>query len=134
MTTFIDTNVLIDLLDDNSANYGGCLEKMEEARALGRVFISDVVYSEASMGMASKEAIDEVVHVLGLSRTGNTDEALYRAGRAYLKYKAENDGPKNNVLPDFFIGAQAEVENCPLITSDYKRMTTYFPNLNVIQP
>ena len=66
MTTFIDTNVLIDLLDDNSANYGGCLEKMEEARALGRVFISDVVYSEASMGMASKEAIDEVVHVLGL--------------------------------------------------------------------
>jgi predicted nucleic acid-binding protein len=134
MTTFIDTNVLIDLLDDESEKHGGCLEKMEEALALGRVFISDIVYSEASMGMASKEAIDEAVHVLGLSRTGNTDEALYRAGRAYLRYKNDNEGPKNNVLPDFLIGAQAEVENCPLITSDHKRMTTYFPDLNVIQP
>ena len=132
--TYIDTNVLIDLLDEDAARYAGCLEKLEEAQAQGKVFISDIVYSEASIGMPTKDALDEAVTVLRLSRTPFSDEALFRAGRAFKQYKDANSGPKNNVLPDFLIGAQADVDGVPLITSDAKRMMSYFPSLVVVQP
>lgn len=134
MTTFIDTNIIIDILDDTAVKHTTCINKLDEARAKGPVFICDVVYSEASMGMNSKNEIDEAVAMLELVRAPFTDEALYRAGTAYKEYKHANEGPKNNVLPDFFIGAQADIENSPLISSDTKRMTSYFPTLEVICP
>lgn len=134
MTTFIDTNVIIDVLDSAAAKHASCIDKLDEAMAKGPVFICDVVYSEASMGMSNKGAIDAALALLHLTRAPFSDEALYRAGLAYKQYKDVNNGPKNNVLPDFFIGAQAEVDNSPLISSDHKRMTSYFPALEVICP
>jgi predicted nucleic acid-binding protein len=38
------------------------------------------------------------------------------------------------VLPDFFIGAHAEVENLPLLTRDVRRYRTYFPTVALIAP
>jgi hypothetical protein len=134
MTTYIDTNIVIDLLDDASAMHEACVEKFVEAQSRGQVLISDIVYAETSVGMPNKEAIDHAVQSLGLSRIGFNDIALFSAGRAYKKYKDDNGGIKNNVLPDFFIGAQTDEHGCPLITSDIKRMSGYFPTLSVIQP
>ena len=130
---YVDTNVIIDIIDDMSAKQAACLEKLEEALSQGQVFICDTVYAETSVGMSSREELDQVITSLGLSRRTASNDTLFRAGIAYRKYK-QNTGPKNNVLPDFFIGAQAEVDTMPLITSDVKRMTGYFPNLVVINP
>lgn len=38
------------------------------------------------------------------------------------------------LLPDFFIGAHAAVEDWPLLTRDASRFKTYFPTLEVIAP
>lgn len=132
--TYIDTNVLIDLLDESTERYASCLEHLENARAQGRVFISDIVYSEVSIGMATRADLDAVIQALKLSRSPFSDEALFRAGRAYKYYKEDNNGPKNNVLPDFLIGAQAEVDSLPLVTSDAKRIAAYFPKLQILTP
>lgn len=130
---YVDTNVIIDVIDNTSAKQASCLKKLEEALAQGQVFICDAVYAETSVGMNSIDELNAVLSGLGLSRRAASEEALFRAGIAYKQYK-KNTGPKNNVLPDFFIGAQAEVDTMPLITSDDKRMTGYFPNLTVIVP
>lgn len=132
--TYLDTNVIIDLLDDASERFERCLELFEEAKARGRVFLSDIVYSETSIGFDTQDALDEVIANLGLSRSPISDDGLFAAGRAFKKYKEETDGPKNNVLPDFFIGAQAKADNMPLITSDAKRMVGYFEGLEVLKP
>ncbi|XVN42920.1 MAG: hypothetical protein RCG15_01000 [Candidatus Rickettsia vulgarisii] len=50
-----------------------------------------------------------------------------------MKYKA-NDGKKNSILSDFFIGAHASVLDIPLITRDVNRYRTYFPRINLISP
>jgi len=133
MSTLIDTNTLIYLLDVNSPQYQSCLQKFEEAQANGQVIISDVVYSEFSMGMPDKPSTDQAIATLSVSRLAYSDDVLFRAGRAFLQYKA-NGGQRTNVLPDFFIGAQAETTGIPLITSDSTRMKTYFPAAKIIEP
>lgn len=134
MTTFVDTNVLIDLLDEDSEQHEACLMHFEQAQAQGPVIIPDIVYSEFSVGMADQQAVDDAVATLGVTRLHPSDAALFRAGRAYIEYKDLKDGPKLNVLPDFLIGAQAETFPAPLISSDEKRLKGYFPALNLIVP
>ena len=60
-------------------------------------------------------------------------EALFLAGKAYLKYK-EGRGIKSSPLPDFYIGAQAAVLGLDLITRDVSRYRTYFPTVRLICP
>ena len=40
----------------------------------------------------------------------------------------------HGVLPDFFIGAHAAVEQLPLLTRDARRYRTYFPTVELIAP
>lgn len=41
---------------------------------------------------------------------------------------------KNIPLPDFYIGAHAEVEGHTLVTRDAARYRTYFPGVRLITP
>ena len=134
MATFIDTNVLIDVLSVDPKKSDPCSLKLNEAKTRGRVLITDVVFSEFSIAMSTVEEAEAAVNALEITRVRCPSTALFRAGRAFLDYKDKNAGTKTNVLPDFFIGAHAVAENAPLITSDIKRMTGYFPELTVIKP
>lgn len=134
MTTFIDTNVLIYLLDPESPRHQWSVDELQKAKAKGPVVIPDIAYCELSIGMDSKEATDEAIQSLALDRLPCPDESFFRAGRAFKKYKDENDGPKTNVLPDFLIGAQAETARAPLLTGNEKDFIGYFSNLDLICP
>ena len=59
--------------------------------------------------------------------------ALYLAGHAYRRYRRQS-GTKTGVLPDFFIGAHAAVEDALLLTRDARRIQTYFPTVGIISP
>jgi predicted nucleic acid-binding protein len=134
MTTFLDTNVLIDLLNPEAEKHQWCFEQVTKARELGPIVISDIVYCELSVGLDSKEATDQAIADLALDRLPCSDISLFDAGRAYKKYKQEHGGPKLGVLPDFLIGAQANAENAPLLTSNQSDFLSYFPNMKIIHP
>jgi len=134
MATFIDTNVLVDLFSNDPDRSIPCADKLTEAKARGRVLISDLVFSEFSVAMNSLEEAEQVVKSLDLTRVRCSAAGLFRAGKAFKVYKETNSGPKLNVLPDFVIGAHAVTEAAPLITSDTNRMQTYFPDLEIIKP
>jgi predicted nucleic acid-binding protein len=38
------------------------------------------------------------------------------------------------VLPDFFIGAHAQIARLPLLTRDTRRYRSYFPEVELIAP
>ena len=59
--------------------------------------------------------------------------ALFMAGKAHASYR-KSGGFKLNVLPDFFIGAQAMDLEVPLLTRDTRRYRSYFPELELIAP
>jgi predicted nucleic acid-binding protein len=59
--------------------------------------------------------------------------ALFLAGKAFTQYR-RSGGTRTGVLPDFLIGAQAAVENLPLLTRDVGRYRFYFPTVRLISP
>ena len=133
MTTFVDTNVLIDVLQPDTEHHVWSLAALEAAKGEGPVIVSDAVYSELSIAMETLEATDEVIARLSLERCGYADPVLFSAGKAYLKYR-QNQGAKLNVLPDFFIGALANYERAPVLTRDPAKISTYFPDVVLLTP
>lgn len=71
----------------------------------------------------------------GIDRIRASDAALFRAGRAWMEYKGRNKGEfKKGVLPDYMIGAIAECEQIPLMTTNPGDYTSYFPDVPLIHP
>ena len=59
--------------------------------------------------------------------------ALFLAGKAYREYRRAG-GSRTGVLPDFFIGAHAQVLGLPILTRDARPYRAYFPDVEVIAP
>ena len=57
--------------------------------------------------------------------------ALFLAGKVFMQYRKAG-GSRTGVLPDFFIGAHAAVQQLPLLTRDVGRYRSYFPSLKLI--
>lgn len=133
MTTFFDTNALIYMLNENDQYHSWAISQFERGKARGPIVICDIVYCELSIGMNSKEEVDAAVSHFALERLPPDDNALVRAGIAFKEYR-RNNGQKANVLPDFFVGAYAEIAKLPLVTADVSNIRTYFPQVQIIHP
>ena len=68
-----------------------------------------------------------------LTRLGLPYEAAFLAGRAFRRYRRAG-GVRSSPLPDFFIGAHAEVAGLTVLTRDVSRFRTYFPTVDLISP
>lgn len=133
MTIFLDTNIVIALLDNGHKYHAWSKAELEKSDRRPAV-VSDVVYCEVSVGMPDQATLDRAIADLSLERFPFKDEALFRAGKAFKTYRDVNKGMKTGVLPDFLIGAIAEAENTPLMTTNEKDFTGYFDNLQLVSP
>ena len=130
---FIDSCVLLDLLT-NDLNWAAWSENILEQYSLSNtLYINSIVYTEVSIGFNKIEEVEMAISVLGIKVLEIPREALFLAGKVFLKYK-KNLGDKNSPLPDFFIGAHASVSNFDLITRDTHKYKTYFPQVKLIHP
>src|SRR5258706_340212 len=118
MTTFVDTNVIVALLDGKHHHHAWSVKELNERKIEGPAIVSDIVYCEVSVGMKDMAELDEAIARLGLERISLTNAALFRAGRAFLRYRDLNKGPKLGVLPDFLVGAVAATHGAPLMTAN----------------
>jgi predicted nucleic acid-binding protein len=79
------------------------------------------------------EDLESAIGKAGFQLLEIPKEALFLAGKAYIKYKRRK-GEKRTPLPDFFIGAQAAVLNLDLLNRDVSRYQLYFPTVKLIAP
>jgi predicted nucleic acid-binding protein len=131
--TFVDSNVLLDLLTSDPKWGAWSLSAIESAAAYGGLLINDVVYAELAVGFPTIETLDRFVADTELTIAPMPKAALYLAGKVHLRYRRWG-GTRTSVLPDFFIGAQAAVSNATLLTRDARRFRTYFPTLELLSP
>jgi predicted nucleic acid-binding protein len=129
----VDSNVILDVFlnDVKWADWSEC--KLEEYSDHTSLYINPIIYSEISIGFKLIEDLESAINKAGLQLLEIPKEALFLAGKAYIKYK-RREGRKNTPLPDFFIGAQAAVLNLDLLTRDVSRYQTYFPTVKLITP
>ncbi len=129
----VDSCVLLDLFTDdvNWADWSeSILEKYSQTNTL---FINSIVYTEISIGFTNVEEVEAAISELGVKVLEMPREALFLTGKAFLKYR-KNKGNKTSPLADFFIGAHAAVSRFDLMTRDYGKYRTYFPQVKLIGP
>lgn len=129
----VDTNVLIDVLEDDPVWADWSIEQMRAQSKIHNLVINPVIYAELSQTFSTFEALDEVVEEMGLLMQEVPRPALFLAGKAFVRYRKMGGG-KNNVLADFCIGAHAAVKRLPLLTRDAKRYRSYFPSVQLVVP
>lgn len=130
MTTFVDTSVIIPLLDEEAEHHAWCRGQIESADR--PIVVSDIVYAEVSVGLDRREDVDEALSRFQFLRVGYSDDALFRAGKAFLAHC--RNGGRQRLLPDFLVGALADSEGEPLLTRDPGKVRTYFPDVQLIAP
>jgi hypothetical protein len=131
--TLVDTNVLLDVVTDDPVWADWSIAQLEAASLTGSLLINDTIYAELSIRYERIEQLDRFVSNARLEIAAMPRAALFLAGKAFVQYRRAS-GAKTGVLPDFFIGAHAAVNQFPLLTRDVGRYRTYFPSLTLIAP
>lgn len=129
----VDTNILADI-NGNDPEWGQwSLNALTRAGASKSLLINPVIYAEFSVGLPSVQSCDEELARFGFIMADIPREALFLAGRAFRDYRRRG-GIRTGVLPDFFIGAHAQVIGAELLTRDAGRYETYFPEVKLVRP
>lgn len=131
--TLVDSNVLIDILDEKPDFLDSSLDALAAASERGAVLIIDVIFAEVSLGFQDARSTEAGLAALGVERMAMDAQALHLAGQTYRHYRRRG-GTRTGVLADFFIGAAASVAGMPLLTRDEGRFATYFPEVPLIVP
>ncbi len=129
----IDSNVLLDLITEDSTWLGWSEAVVMEAAESGRLVINPIIFAEVSVGYARIEDMEAALPKDLLEREALPYEAAFLAGKAFMAYRRRG-GQKRSPLPDFFIGAHAAIGNYRLLTRDAARYRTYFPTITLITP
>jgi len=135
----LDTNVIIDALDKSQANHQWAKQQIENVVAMEGGGISAITLAELCAGARHPADVEPEMKRLGVTVHDVPAAAASTCGKAYRSYVSarRNSGgglsPKMP-LPDFFIGAQAEVMGWKIATRDQRRFEKYFPTVVLLTP
>ena len=129
----IDSCVLIDVLSNDPTWYEWSSAQLTGLIDAGSGVINQVIYAEACGSFDSPEEVDRAVRPDELRRVDLPWQAAFPASRAFRVYRRRG-GTKTSPLPDFYIGAHAQVGGLKLLTRDVSRFRTYFPDVELICP
>lgn len=129
----MDTNVILDVVEDDAKWAQWSLARLETAALNQALLINAVIYAELSIAFRRIEELEAMLARGGFRIEAIPREALFLAGKVFLQYRRRG-GAKSGVLPDFFIGAHAAVARIPLLTRDAARYRSYFPTVELIAP
>lgn len=128
----VDANVLLDVLTNDPQWADWSAEQLERSLKRG-LAINAVIYGELAVGFRREEELENALALADLKRLEIPCGAAFRAGHAFVEYR-KRGGLRRSPLPDFLIGAHAEMEGMTLLTRDAARYRTYFPKLKLIAP
>lgn len=131
--TFVDTNILIDILSGDERWADWSQEQLARCGSVGPLIINEIVYAEMSARLESRDLADHVVATASLEMRSPNRDSLFLAGQAFRAYRARG-GVRTSMIPDFIIGAHASVLGAPILTRDTHRFQSYFPQLPLISP
>ena len=137
--TLLDTNLLIYASDSRAQHHDWARRTIAEAVSGDGAVTNAVCLAEVCVGEDDPEtAADRIrswdVDVIDVPAAAAP--VCARAYREYRKRRREQSGKDAPLvpLPDFFIGAHAQIMGWSLATADETRIRTYFPTVPLITP
>ncbi len=129
----VDTNVLVDVLEDDPEWVGWSIAQLRNLSASHDLAVNPIIFAELSLTFSAVEDLNHVIDMMHIRFLEIPREALFMAGKAFARYRRRG-GQKSNVLGGFFIGAHTAVADMTLLTRDPRRYDSYFPTVKVISP
>lgn len=129
----VDSNVLIDLLQEDAAWADWSAAALAQAADSADLVINPLVYAEISVSLHTAEELETRFPASLYRREDLPWEAAFLAGRCFIAYRRRG-GTRTAPLPDFYIGAHAAVRGYRLLTRDARRYRSYFPTVELIAP
>jgi len=135
----LDTNVIIDAHYGVDGHRVRAMNLISSAVNNNGAAINCMTLAELYAGPRRGEDIEEDMRRAGVAIFDLPVAAAAICGRAYRRYRlarARSRGGKapSVPLPDFFIGAHAELMGWKLATRDVERYRIYFPGVELIEP
>jgi len=129
----LDTNVIVSHLrgDEFAEGTRSFLKWVKETKQ--SLLISEIVYAElyAGIGLSADPKLEErkvqrflAVNHIEVRLHGSLDVAK-RSGRIYANYLTETGATRERILPDFLVGAHAEIYGEVLATWNPKDLVNY---------
>ncbi len=139
MVTLFDTNALIYAFDPASPFHAWASKTLFEALSTSGAAVNPVILAELCVGDQTPETVEGRLKRLSVAFLDLPCAASERAAEAFrsclLARKESGLETERKVpLPDFFIGAHAELLNLPLATVDTTRYRIYFPKVGLVTP
>jgi predicted nucleic acid-binding protein len=129
----VDSNVLIDLLQDDPVWATWSERALAQALGNDRLAINPVIFAELASNFDRVDELKSYLAAVPILMKPITEEIAFVAGQVFVSYR-KNKGKQSNVLADFFIGAHAQISGYALLTRDVARYQTYFPTVRLISP
>jgi len=135
----LDTNVLIYASIPDSPFETWAKRIIANAVSREGAAINAISLSELCVGEEEPENAANTVRGWGVDILDIPAAAAEVSAVAYRRYRQRRlsqsgKGSSTIPLPDFFIGAHAQIMRWPLATADSGRFKTYFPSLTLITP
>lgn len=130
---FIDSNIVIDLIEGQSAFSAWSRAAVARAKLHGRRVVNVVVIAESAGHFHDCDDQLNYFAAIGIEIEDMPAQAAYRSGLAHLAYRRAG-GERASVLSDFLIGGHAASAGATLLTRDRTRFSRYFPELALITP
>lgn len=129
----VDSNILLDILTAPNPWAEWSLDQLGRAAASEGLCANAVIFAEVSIGFQELAEVEATLADAEVAVLPIPPAALFRAGKVFQAYRRRG-GTRTGVLPDFFIGAHAELAGLRLLTRDVARYRTYFPTVDLIAP
>lgn len=128
----IDTSVLLAIFkgEPKGELWLDCLQSAAETATL---VLSSVVFAEIRSFFPSDDACRSALRALDIRHSPFNEEASMLAGKIFRAYRDEG-GPRNTILPDFLVAANAAMQADVLATEDRGYLRAYFPAVSLLTP
>jgi predicted nucleic acid-binding protein len=129
----VDSSVLIDVLTGDARWLEWSSSALETAMNDSAVVINPIIYAEVAASFKRIQELDSRLPTDLYRREPLPFAAAFLAARAFLRYRRKG-GSRTSPMPDFYIGAHAEVSDFRVLTRDSRRFRRYFPSVDLIAP
>lgn len=130
--TAVDTSVLLTVFK-REEGHEAWLDCLAERASAAPLLACEVVWAEVGGFFKEFDELRESLDLLTVGFDSITAETAYYAGRLFRTYR-NRGGPRKHLIPDFLVGAHAQLQARALLAVDRGFYRRYFQDLEIIHP